>query len=371
MTDPQTSKYINNQEKTISRDLLTWYGQKQRDLPWRRSGDPYHIWVSEIMLQQTQVTAVLPYYARFIDQFPTVCDLAHADLDSILAMWQGLGYYARARNLHRAAQIVCIEYEGRLPDDRETLFSLPGIGDYTVGAILSIAFGQDVAAIDGNVMRVLCRLYDYGLNPKNAQGRKTMQDLAQALVPPGIAGDHNQAMMELGATICQPRSPLCTQCPIIKFCRSYKLGNQQERPIRPPRRQIPQRHRIAYMVEQDGRLLIVRRQENGLLGGLWEIPGAALEVGEQPREAAHRCLWPMLGAQGEIGVELGTVDHAYTHFRVHVTIFAAEIHGKPDPDAEWTGIHWLAPQEQPDYGLTGVTHKILTRLPWAGSGLLP
>jgi len=255
-------------ESTISSTLLSWYAEAHRDLPWRRTRDPYSIWVSEIMLQQTQVTAVIPYYVRFLARFPTVRELADATLDDVLALWQGLGYYARARNLHAAAGLVSAQHGGMLPDDRVELLALPGVGEYTADAILSIAFGRDLPAIDGNVARVLCRLFDYAEDPKKAAGKRRLRRHAEALLPKGEAGRFNQAMMELGATICRPRNPLCPECPVAQLCRAHALGVEILRPIPRRRRALPHREAVAAFVQRDGRVLFVRRLPHGLLGGL-------------------------------------------------------------------------------------------------------
>jgi len=361
--DPDVSK--------IADALLCWYAHERRDLPWRRATDPYRIWVSEIMLQQTQVTTVIPYYERFLARFPTVWALAKASLDDLLALWQGLGYYARARNLHAAAKIICEQHDGNIPSRRSDVLSLPGVGAYTAGAILSIAFGQDIPAIDGNVIRVLCRLFDYERDPSKAAGKKAMRCYSQELLPSGKAGDYNQAMMELGARICLPRVPLCDECPLASYCESRALGNQALRPVPQVRRQIPHQRLVAALCEQDGCLLIVRRVPSGLLGGLWELPGGEVSSEETDAHALSRHLCEGLGVRLEVGPKESVVKHAYTHFRITVHTYHCAIEGMPATSHQWDDHHWLSPDEMPRYGLTGVTQKILSLAPWSETSRLP
>jgi A/G-specific adenine glycosylase len=365
MSDPLSGQH------PITRALLDGYAAHRRDLPWRRTADPYLIWVSEVMLQQTQVVTVIPYYERFIARYPTACALAAANLDDVLALWQGLGYYARARNLHAAAGRVCAEHDGLVPDDPVALRALPGVGEYMAAAILSIAFGQDVAAIDGNVVRVLCRLYDYAGDPTRAQGRRVIRGYAEALLPPGRAGDYNQAMMEHGAMTCVPRGPLCPQCPVASFCLARQRGVQEQRPVPRQRREVPHRHLVAALCEQGDRLLLVRRRPRGLLGGLWELPGGETTHPDGYLAALRQSLADHLGVTATVQEgELAAVDHAYTHLRTTVHAYRCTIEGDPQPTGPWDRCLWLAPGELIDYGLTGVTGRILATVPWAGSGRL-
>lgn len=347
----------------ITTALLAWYQAHRRDLPWRRTTDPYHIWVSEIMLQQTQVSTVIPYYERFLARFPTVAALAEASLDEVLALWQGLGYYARARSLHKAARIVRDKCGGALPANLAELLSLPGIGRYTAGAVLSIAYGQDVPAIDGNVVRVLCRLFDYDGDPRQAEGQATLRRHADALLPRGRAGVFNQAMMELGATLCAPRTPRCDACPLAAHCRARAQGVQERRPIPKERKALPHRRLAAALIEREGKLLLVRRLPKGLLGGLWELPNAEPARDENDEQALARALRTSLGLFVQVGNLLGTVEHAYTHFRVTVGVYRCSACGDPDPGSPWDDHRWLACDELDNYGLTGVTTRALARLP--------
>jgi A/G-specific adenine glycosylase len=305
--------------------LLKWYAQHQRALPWRGAPDPYHVWVSEIMLQQTQVETVIPYYRRWLERFPTVAALAAASQQSVLALWEGLGYYSRARNLHRAAQQVQTELGGALPRTAAGLRALPGIGRYTAGAIASIAFGEDSAVLDGNVKRVLARVYDFREDVKSPAGEKKLWALAESLLPPGRAGDYNQALMDLGATVCKPRLPDCPRCPVNALCAAYRLGVQHVRPVMPARKTVPRRVHLGAVVGKRGRVLIEQRADSGLLGGLWAFPAVALppEAERAPRPAARlrRALREQWGLAVKVGPQTQTVEHGFTHFSLTVHVF--------------------------------------------------
>lgn len=345
--------------------LLSWYQQHRRDLPWRRTRDPYRIWVSEVMLQQTQVATVIPYYVRFLEHYPTVEALAETSLDELLALWQGLGYYARARHLWRAAQIVADQHQGRLPSTRAELLALPGIGDYTAGAILSIAYDQDTPAIDGNVKRVLARLFDLAIEVKSSAARRWLLTASERLLPTGHASAYNQAMMELGAAICLPTNPNCAACPLGGICLARQRGTIARRPMRARRSRIPTREMAAAYCLRDGNVLIVRRRPAGLLGGLWELPNWEIEDALD----APALLGRQLASEVPVGQALLVVRHAYTHFAVRVHVFACTP-GAFEPAAPWDSAHWLAPEELPTYGLTGVTQNALQQLAWSASQVL-
>ena len=261
----------------IARALVGWYRSVRRDLPWRRTRDPYAVWVSEVMLQQTRVPVVVPYWQRWMARFPSAAALAGAPLDDVLAVWSGLGYYGRARNLHRGAREVVARYGGRLPDTAAELRSLPGIGRYTAGAIASIAFDRREPLVDGNVARVLARLFAVEEDVKSAAGQKRLWQLAADLVPDQAPGDFNQALMELGATLCAPAAPRCAACPLAASCRAHQEGRTGELPRMPERRRDSDKPLLAATaawVERGGRLLLARRVAGGLFGGLWELPQA-------------------------------------------------------------------------------------------------
>jgi len=268
--------------------LLAWFDASARVLPWREDRDPYRIWISEIMLQQTQVRQVLPYYERFLARFPDIPSLAAAPLDAVLKAWEGMGYYARARNLHRAAGEIMARYGGRFPQERDVVLGLPGVGVYTAAAILSIAFGRPEVVVDGNVVRVIARLTAMAEEARGA-GRRRIEGMAAAFFDPGRPGDFNEAMMELGAVICTPRAPVCALCPVAACCAALKEGAPERYPVKSPRRAKPHHQIAAALIWQEGRLLIARRPEKGLLGGLWEFPGGKQESGESLEQAAVRC----------------------------------------------------------------------------------
>jgi len=367
MSSTQSSSSVSPK---MSEKLLAWYRAARRDLPWRQTHDPYRIWVSEIMLQQTQVATVIPYYARFLERFPTIMALAEASLDDLLAIWQGLGYYRRARAMHRAARQIVQEYDGQLPSDAKQLRALPGIGDYTAGALLSIAFGQDVPAIDGNVVRVICRLFDVADDPTHAAGKRIIVSHDRALLPVGQAGDFNQAMMELGALVCLPREPLCHTCPLRQDCQALARDTVNQRPLKRERAPVPHKTLAALIVKRHDRILLLHRVPQGLLGGLWELPGREYEP-VQNKHALSDKLGEMLGVEFRLGAELGTIEHAYTHFGVTVHVFAANIEGAPAATGEtWDDQLWLIPEELSKIGITGVTSKILAKMPWPGSNKL-
>ncbi len=336
MTETNSDRFLNaEQHAQFVKLLLNWWDTNRDDLPWRRSRDPYAVWVAEIMLQQTQVVTVIPYYKRWMAHFPTVADLAASSLDEVLKLWQGLGYYSRARNLHAAAIQVMNLYNGQVPERHSQLMKLPGIGRYTAGAIASIAFSQPVPVLDGNVIRVLTRLADIGDDVSRSKTRNALWRMAGELVSEERPGDYNQAVMELGQRVCLPTSPQCASCPVAAFCRSRQRGTQYERPVRPPRKRSPHFDVVAGIIwrtqiAEDGQFLIARRPLDGMLGGLWEFPGGKVEASESREEALEREIREELGIDIDVGRLLCTIKHAYTHFRITLHAFhALYIKGEP------------------------------------------
>ncbi|MBI4251185.1 MAG: A/G-specific adenine glycosylase [Candidatus Tectomicrobia bacterium] len=297
--------------------LLGWYGQERRSLPWRGEREPYRIWVSEAMLQQTRAGTAAPRYARFLARFPTLRALAGAPLEAVLAEWQGLGYYGRARSLHRAAREVAERLGGELPAGLAALRALPGFGPYMAGAVGSIAFGLRVPAVDGNVLRVLARLLDLAPPVDKPPGRAAVEKEAEALLPRVRPGDFNQALMDLGARLCLPRNPRCGDCPLEALCAARKAGTAAQRPVRSPKR--PPREATVFQLwaEQRGRLRLVRREEDGLFGGLWELPGWMAGGGPEPseREWARACA-KHLGPGWKAGGEIARAARVLTHRRI-------------------------------------------------------
>ncbi len=348
--------------ETIAQLLLSWYRQNARQLPWRGSPDPYAVWVSEIMLQQTRVDTVIPYFQRWMARFPSVAALAEAPLDEVLRLWEGLGYYSRARNLHRAAQVVTAQYGGQLPAERAALEKLPGIGRYTAGAIASMAFGQDEAALDGNIRRVLARLFDVALPARSPAGEARLWELARQVLPPGEAGDFNQALMDLGSSICTPRSPACLVCPLISVCRARQLGVQEQRPVLSARGAVPHLTVTAAVLRRDSQVLIAQRPPQGLLGGMWEFPGGKLEPGESLPEGLRREIREELAAEIEVGDELGVFEHAYTHFRVTLHAFFCRLSAGEPTALEASQIRWVTVPELAAFPMGKIDRQISRRL---------
>jgi A/G-specific adenine glycosylase len=309
--------------KRICRALTGWYDRHRRNLPWRETRDPYAIWLSEIMLQQTRVETVVPYYLRFLERFPTVETLARAPLGEVVKVWENLGYYARVRNLHKAAVEIAERYGGRIPDKWEEIFRLPGIGRYTAGAILSIAFGRAVPAVDGNVRRVISRLHAIEESVDDDEVRERIEALVLTLVPKRDPGRFNQALMELGAVCCTPKTPACPSCPLQADCRARVQGLAHRLPVRGKKKSIPHREVVSAVI-RDGndRLLIVQRPGRGLLGLLWKFPGGILDSGESREEGLKRIVREELGIGIGVGSPLAAVKHAYTHFRITLTAFS-------------------------------------------------
>ncbi len=360
--DRGTNKDIHGEVAAIQEALLEWYRVHQRDLPWRRTKDPYAIWISEIMLQQTQVGTVVPYYHRFLEKFPDVRSLARADLETVLKLWEGLGYYSRARNIYTAARKVMTDFGGIIPSSVENLRKLPGIGRYTAGAIASIAFGLDEPVLDGNVERVLCRVFYIKENPKETRTHQRLWSLAQMLIPDGRASFFNQAMMDLGATICVPRNPRCPVCPLSKLCEAFRRDKQNTLPVRVKRKPVPHYQVAAGVIWKGGHILIDRRKPEGLLGGLWEFPGGKCEAGETLEGCLAREVREELGIRIKVGEKITAVDHAYTHFRITLHVFEClYLSGRPRAIgcAAWK---WIRPGQLKEYPLPKANHKVIAVL---------
>jgi A/G-specific adenine glycosylase len=350
--------------------LIGWFEQHKADLPWRRTKDPYAIWLSEIMLQQTQVATVIPYYERFLERFPTVGALAAAPLDDVLKLWEGLGYYSRARNLHRAAQMVVAEFGGVFPASVDELRRLPGIGEYTAGAVASLAFGMDAPVLDGNVIRIFARLFDIEGDITQNATKSGLWELAEKLVPAGRAGLWNEGLMELGRRICTPKNPACPNCPAASYCDARRLEVQHARPVRAPRRKTPHYDVTAAVTRRDdGRVLIAQRPTDGMLGGLWEFPGGKREPGESLPECLRRELQEELGIEIAVGDQIGTVRHTYTHLRITLYAFKCRLlSGEPQAlgCAAWA---WVSLDELDRYAFPVTDQKIIAMLRDGGGQL--
>jgi A/G-specific adenine glycosylase len=321
-------------------------------MPWRRTRDPYPVWLSEVMLQQTRVATARPYYEAFLARFPTLASLAAARPADVLARWAGLGYYRRARHLHEAARTVVREHGGRVPDEPEAFRALPGVGRYTTAAVLSICFDRPLAVLDGNVARVLARLHAVPLAIRDPGGAKRLWELAEALVPMRRPGDWNQAMMELGATVCTPRAPACVRCPVRVGCRARALGRVTEFPP-PGRRRAPEPVRRAVaLIERRGRVLMARR-EGRLLAGLWEPPGVDLANGDAPAGALRRALAD-LGLRCRFSSTGRVVRHTITHRAISVEVWRGALRG---PAPRRARLRWVDPA-RPVAPLTALARRL-------------
>jgi A/G-specific adenine glycosylase len=342
--------------------LLGWYRRSKRSLPWRRSRDPYRVWVSEAMLQQTTVKTVLPYYEAFLARFPSVEALAVAGEEDVVAAWSGLGYYHRARNLRRGAQHVARRHAGRFPKTLEAALAVPGVGLYTASAILSIAYGAPLPVVDGNVRRVLARLL--ALRGKAFRSDGPYYNRAEELLDREAPGDWNQALMELGATVCTPRQPACPACPVRSLCQARALGLQERLPERRPRREPVDVEVAAALVERAGRILLVRREEGRLMGRMWEVPQTSLE--SRGREDLAGELRQRHGLDVVPGALLVRVRHAITFRRIRVEGYRARLRRTPPADAE--RFLWARPEDLPSLPVSSLTRKLIAGL---GSRQMP
>jgi A/G-specific adenine glycosylase len=347
----------------LGRKLLAWYKHHQRSLPWRNTNDPYRIWISEIMLQQTQVNTVIPYYQRFIKSFPNVRTLADAPVQDVLKIWENLGYYSRARNIHAASRIIINQWDGRIPDKLEEIKAIPGIGEYTAGAILSIAYGQAVPAVDGNVRRILSRVFAIRKPVDDPREQKKLRDLAAALVPAKHPGEFNQALMDLGATVCRAKTADCSRCPLSGLCRA-KLNNLQNiLPITKKTRAIPNRRAVAAVIRNsEDLLLVVQRQASGLLASMWKLPGGYIEEGENINDILQHCVKEELNISIRVGRYLASVNHVYTHFRLTLQAYNCRL-VKGDPEArtcqDW---RWVTSAQLKKLPMSNIDRKILAEI---------
>jgi A/G-specific adenine glycosylase len=315
------------------------------------------------MLQQTQVETVLPYYRRWLERFPNLKALAIAPQQDVLALWEGLGYYARARNLHRAAQKIVNEYHGRMPRTLEGLRTLPGIGRYTAAAIASIAFEVDAAVLDGNVKRVLARVFDVREDVKSPRGEKKLWEIAESLLPRGRAGDYNQALMDLGATLCTPRAPACSICPLRTICVARKLGVQLERPVARPRAAVPHHTFVAGVVYKRGQVLITQRPADQLLGGLWAFPAGRCDDSQTLTECLSQLMRKKYGIRVSIGSKAQTLNHGFTHFRMTVHVYECRWQtGRAQPTARNAQSRWVRVAELNQYPMGKIDRQIAKRL---------
>ena len=333
--------------KEFATELLNWYQDHKRQMPWRGEADPYKIWISEIMLQQTRVDQATPYFQNFISQFPSVYDLAKADQQEVLKAWEGLGYYSRARNLHAASKMVVEEFDGKVPETYDEIIKLKGVGPYTAAAITSIAFNKPNAVVDGNVIRVLTRYFGIEDDTRSTKTRRKVQEFASELIDPEHPGDFNQAMMELGSEICTPSNPDCQNCPIQTGCVATKMAKTDTIPYKSPAKKKPH-HIIGVGIierEEDDKILIALRPNDAMLGGLWEFPGGKKEDGEKIQQTVERELKEELGVEVKAYKELMSLKHTYSHFSITMHAwFCKLISGDPKPK-ESQEVRWVSREE--------------------------
>jgi A/G-specific adenine glycosylase len=325
-----------NPTGAVRKAVLAWFARARRDLPWRRTRDPYAIWVSETMLQQTRVATVQSYYRRWMRRFPTVRALARAKLDDVLSHWQGMGYYARARNFHAAAKIVATRHGGVVPRGHAERLALPGVGPYTAGAIGSIAYDLPEPLLDGNVERVLCRLHAIRGDPRRTRTRARLWEIAGELVRGERPGDLNQGLMELGATVCTP-APRCEACPVARACAARRLGRADAIPAIRRKKKVPLVHDVAFRIVRGAKWLLVRRAHGGLLGGLWELPGEAIGV--------------------RAGRRIGTVEHAFTHKKLRLAVYEGALGTKPG--IGFAGRRWVTEKEMARLPMSRLQRKVV------------
>lgn len=351
-------QYVNREQ--FQNDLITWFEHEKRDLPWRQDRDPYKIWVSEIMLQQTRVDTVIPYFNRFMEKFPTIESLANASEEAVLKAWEGLGYYSRVRNLHSAVKEVNEKYGGVVPKDKEQLGKLKGIGPYTLGAILSIAFGVPEPAVDGNVMRVLSRILLIDEDISKVKTRKIFEEAVRHLISYDNPSYFNQALMELGALICTPTSPKCLLCPVREHCSAFSEGMVEKLPVK----NKVQKQRLVYLAAVilktfDGKMVIHKRDDEGLLAQLWEFPNVELRKSIfSNKEEIERTFQNELGLKIELGTPLQKIEHVFSHLKWVIQVYEGNLRSNVKETERWK----LVTTEQLDEFAFPVSHQKIIEL---------
>jgi len=342
--------------------LVAWYARNQRDLPWRRHHDPYRVWVSEVLLQQTRVDQAIPYFHRFIERFPDLFSLAQARQSEVLKVCEGMGYYARARNLHSVARRLIEERDGRIPETLEELLELPGIGPNTAHALLSIGFGRPYPVLDGNVRRILSRLFGLGGDLRKQERSQVLWTIAHDLLPAEQPAMFNQAMMDLGALICTPRKPKCETCPVSSFCYAFRSGNAEAYPEKPQRGSKPHYDVSAGIIMNGARILITRRFPQGLLGGLWEFPGGKREEGESLEACLSREILEELSITVDVGPSFLTVNHAYSHFRITLHSFLCRVREGEPQKIGCSDLKWVTIGQLDDFAFPRADRKIIEKM---------
>ncbi|HKI80174.1 MAG TPA: A/G-specific adenine glycosylase [Pseudodesulfovibrio sp.] len=350
-------------QTAFTHKLLQWYDAERRDLPWRRDPSPYRVWVSEIMAQQTQMDRVVEYYKRWMNRFPDVHSLAEAHEEEVLNLWEGLGYYSRARNLHRAAMLIQAQFNGEFPADFADIRSLPGVGDYTAGAVSSIAFGLREPAVDANVLRVFARLLDMDIPVRDRAGRNMVEDAVRRLIPKERPGDFNQAVMEFGALICR-KNPRCEDCPVREFCRAYDMGTVPLRPVLPAPKEVIRIDMATGFLVHQGRVLIQKRKPGDVWPGLWEFPGGCVEPGETPEQALKREYLEEVELAVEPIAKISVVRYSYTRYRVTMDCFLCRYNGDPVEPVFHEAVKggFVRPAELSDYAMPSGHRKLVDRM---------
>jgi A/G-specific adenine glycosylase len=348
--------------RKLQHALLEWFRRARRSLPWRRDRDPYRIWVSEMMLHQTQVVTVIPYFERFIAEFPTVADLAAADLQQVLRVWEGLGYYRRARDMHRAARLIVAQHSGVIPRNAAALQALPGFGRYTAGAVLSQAFDEKLPIVEANSRRVLCRLLAYEGDPQCGAGARWLWSTAEALLPEKDVGDFNQALMELGALVCTWSAPRCEECPVRKECAANRLGLQEQLPIRRARPSVVAVKEVAVIIRRGQNVFLAKRPSQGRWAEMWEFPRTELRPSETHRAAAQRLLGAEIGFDCELGRKVAGLRHQVTNHRIALLCLESQYRrGRFRAGTYITG-QWIRPEKLLDFPLSAAQRRIALTL---------
>ncbi len=351
--------YLRHMDITsFQRDLLHWYEENKRDLPWRKTQDPYRVWVSEVMLQQTKVDTVIPYYHRFLESFPTLKDLAEAREEEVMKAWEGLGYYSRARHLHQAVKEVVENYGGEVPHEKKAFSSLKGVGPYTAGAVLSIAFEQPEPAIDGNVMRVFSRLLLITEDITKAKTRKIFEEVIPPFLEEVLPSEMNQALMELGAIVCFPTSPHCLLCPVERYCMAREEGVQEELPVKAKKR-APKVKKMAAVIlkNEEGKTLFHQRPDDGLLATLWEYPNTEIKEAGQTKETLTEFLSSEYEIEAIIGEKVQEVKHVFTHLIWEIEVYEGIV--KRQKTCQNERLSWLTLREATQYAFPVSHQKIL------------
>ncbi len=348
---------------SFQQKLLAWFQREKRDLPWRRATDPFHIFAAEIMLQQTQSATAVPYYERFLKRFPDIQTLAESPLDEVYQQWQGLGYYSRARRLHDAAKIMMDRFDGQVPDTAEELMSLPGVGRYTAGAVASSAYQVAAPVVDGNVMRVLTRVFRVKGNPKTGAANKRLWEIAEALVPDENPKDFNAALMELGSLVCSPRKPNCGGCPVSAHCGAFEHGETDRFPETPPRPKTTALTHVSAMIMRGRRFLLTQRPDGGpggkMWAGLWELPRVERGEGETVEDAAERAGLQVCGVRSRAVGSFGSLRHSVTRYRIHLHGVHAEWLGGDLEPLECKSAVWTDSESWSEYALSSPQRRLI------------